>query len=228
MIPVYLKTAGTAEPADLFHYLVASNGVFLVKDTGLYRAVTEMPGVAGLERLKASLVLRVPKIPRDIVERIYGFFDYAWRNWNGEAVAFVYYAAGSGEFQADVPPQRLYRYRSLHGWRTERRVEYDFHPRPPGFLKLCDFHSHADMPAFFSATDDYDDREDGLRVVMGRMNRVVPDVRASFVAAGTRFTLGVEEVMEGFSHPAPVPAEWTRRLVCLNSEAARGGAHRRA
>src|ERR1022692_4442907 len=49
--------------------------------------------------------------------------------------------------------------------------EYGYLPRPASFLKIGDIHSHPDTSAFFSLTDDYDDSEDGLRMVMGNLNR---------------------------------------------------------
>jgi hypothetical protein len=94
--------------------------------------------------------------------------------------------------------------------------------RPAGFLKLGDAHSHGDSPAFFSSIDDRDDGEDGLRVVMGRLDRPRPDICVSFVANGTRFRLDVEDVLEDFTEPLPPPEAWTRRVACRYENARSG------
>jgi hypothetical protein len=114
----------------------------------------------------------------------------------------------------DAPPQRLTRYRTYRGWRTAGKVEYGSLPRPAGFLKLGDAHSHADSPAYFSSVDDRDDGEDGLRVVIGDLDRSRPDVDVSFVANGTRFKLDVQDVLEHFTVALAPPEAWTRRVTC--------------
>jgi hypothetical protein len=213
-ISVYLKTPEAGEPADTTYYVLAANGIFLAKRTPLFASITEARTVAGLEQQAPSLVLTFPKLPRNLLERIYGFFQFVYRKLDGEAVVFIYYSPERGEFHIDAPPQTLTRYRTYHGWRTAGNVEYGTLARPTGFLKLGDAHSHADCPAFFSSTDDRDDVEDGLRVVMGRLDRSQPDVCVSFVASGTRFKLEPGSILENFNEAEPPLEEWTRRVTC--------------
>lgn len=213
-IPVYLKTPEAGEPSDTTYYVLASNGVFLAKKTPLFASITQAPAVAGLEQQVPSLELSFPKLPRDLLERIYGFFQFVYKRLDGEAIVFIYFSPERGEFRVDVPPQTLTRYRTHHGWRTAGNVEYRSIPRPDGFLKLGDAHSHADCPAFFSSTDDRDDAEDGLRLVMGKLDRSQPDVCVSFVTCGTRFTLEPEGVLEDFTEPVPPAQAWTERVLC--------------
>lgn len=214
MIPLYLKTTDLSEPGDSTYYLLAANGAFLVKKAGLFSSVTEAKTVTGLQTQAPSVVLSFPKLPRDLIERIYGFFEFAYIRFDGEAVVFIYYSPERGEFHVDAPPQKLTRYRTHRGWRTEGKVEYSSISRPSGFLKLGDAHSHGDSPAFFSSVDDRDDGEDGLRVVMGNLDRAQPDVRVSFIANGTRFRLEASDVLEDFTSPVPPPETWTCRITC--------------
>jgi hypothetical protein len=212
---MYFKTAEFAEPSPWLYYLVTGKGNFLVKKTNLYSSVTEARVLPGLLEQESSLSLRFPKVPREIMEKMYGFFDAVYQQWEGEAVVFLYYAPESKEFRLAVPPQTLFRYRTLSGfWRTAQRVEYGYCPRPEGFLKLGDAHSHADLPAFFSCADDNDDKEDGLRITIGNLDRARPDVKVSFVVNRTRFILHPEDVIEEFSTPLPPPQEWLARVSC--------------
>jgi len=214
MIPLYLKTADFQEPRDLLYYLLASNGIFLVKNNALFRSVSAAPGIAGLASQEPETTLNFPKLPRELMEQVYGFFEFVFRKWEGEAVALLYYSLESGEFRVGIPPQKIFRYRGLRHWHTEGRVEYGYLPRPESFLKMGDIHSHPDTSAFFSRTDDYDDAEDGLHIVMGNLHRPPPDLRVSFVAGGTRFRLVTENVVESFGKPIPPPAEWVSQVVC--------------
>jgi hypothetical protein len=214
MIPLHLKTPDMTQPCDSTYYLVAANGVFLVKKAGLFTSVTEAKSVTGLEDQLPSVALAFPKLPRDLLGRIYGFFQLVYDRLDGEAIVFVYYSPEQDAFQAEAPPQRLTRYRTTRGWRTQGNVEYRSVTRPAGFLKLGDAHSHGDSPAFFSSIDDRDDGEDGLRVVIGRLDRPRPDVCVSFVANGMRFKLDVGDVLEDFTEPLSPPEAWTRRVAC--------------
>jgi hypothetical protein len=212
MIPLYLKTGELTDPDDELYYLVAGNGVFLVKRSEVFTAITRVQDVAGLEVQTPALTLTIPKLPRSLMEKIYGFFDIVYRRWDGEAVVFLFYSPENGRFHVDAPPQTLVRRRTSSGWRTESHVEYKSLPRPEGFLWLGDVHSHCDLGAFFSATDDHDDGQDGLRIVMGRLDRHQPDVCASFVTGGTRFELAAEDVIENFRGPVTPPPVWLERV----------------
>jgi PRTRC genetic system protein A len=225
---VYPKTSDLVDPGGSAYYLVAENGVFLVKQAGLFTSVTRARTVAGLQKQAPSLSLLFPRLPRRLVEQVYGFFRLAYERFDGEAVVLLYYSSERGEFHADAPPQWLTRRWTCRGWRTEGRVEYRAPPRPEGFLKLGDAHSHGGSAAFFSGLDDRDDREDGLRIVMGRLDRPRPEVRVSFVANGTRFRVRPRQVLESFNDAVPPPKEWIRRVTCRYEDDGRAGGSGRA
>jgi hypothetical protein len=214
MIPTYLNAPGLPEPADPVYLLVAANGTFLVNKTALFTSVTEARGVPWLEPQKPCVQLTVPKIPRQLMERIYGFFQAVCRRWGGEAVAFLYYAQATGDFGVAVPPQELRRYQCSGSWVVEPSVHYGSLSPVAGYTKLGDVHSHMNFPPFFSATDGRDDWQDGLRIVMGNLDRPVPAVKVSFIAQGVRFVLKNEDALEEFSRPLPPPRAWLDRVTC--------------
>jgi hypothetical protein len=214
MIPTFFKTGDFREPDTPLYYLVTANGLFLVRKTALFTSIGATSGVAGLEPQQPALALHFGRIPRQIMERVYGFFDWAWRQWQSEAILFLYYSPATGKFLLDAPPQTIYLYRRMGRWHAEGRVSYRALPRPEGYIKLGDLHSHAGLPAFFSAQDDYDDGEEGLKVVMGRMNRAIPETEVSFVAGQHRFALRPEEVLESFVVPMPPRRLWIQSFHC--------------
>lgn len=214
MIPTYLMTAGFQEPEDPIYYLVGANGCFLRRKTQLFTSVTAVSGVAGLEAVQPRLTWTFGKLRRELLESVYGFFDWAYREWESEAIVYLYYDPEKRSVLAHAPPQTVFRYRSGGRWYTEGRVEYEAVQRPGHLLKLGDIHSHGDLPAFFSSKDDEDDHEDGLRIVMGGLHRSRPDVRASFIASGVRFMLDSRSVMEEFDTPMPPPEAWIKSVSC--------------
>lgn len=212
MIPIRTKGKGSQEPDVPIYYLVAANGVFLVKKTTLYESVTLTDRIVGLAPQEPRLTLDLPKVPRELMERIYGFFDAVFRAYQSEAIVLVFYQPERREFLLRVPRQTVRRYRYAGSWHTEGHVAYDSVERPEGYLKIGDIHSHGSQGAFFSPVDDEDDHEDGLRMVMGRLNLRPPDLCASFVAGGYRFPLFADEVAEDFASPLEPPSEWMERV----------------
>jgi hypothetical protein len=219
MIPVYLKTSDFAEPSDMLYFLVTASGNFLVRKTELFTSITEVRELPGLSAQGEGVRLRLPRLPRALLEQMYGFFQAVYEQWEGEAIVFLYYSPKSATYRLEAPPQTLFRYQTfLGGWRTQMRVEYGYTPRPPGFLKVGDAHSHGDLPAFFSCTDDHDDQEDGLRITLGNLDRAAPDVSVSFVVNGRRFYLKPENILEPFSVPLAPPPEWMERVTIRESK----------
>lgn len=215
MIPFYVDTPEGPEPPEPIYYMVAANGTFLVNRTELYTAVTATRSLPGLLRREPSLDLAFPRLPRQLMERVYGFFKTVYLAWEGEAIVFLFYAPAERTFHVGVPPQTLFRYRSGDRWRTEGRVSYGYLPRGPGRIKLGDIHSHASAAGFFSCRDDADDAtHDGLRIVLGQMHRRQPDVSVSFVTQGTRFVLRAEDVVEDFRAALTPPRAWLRQVTC--------------
>lgn len=220
MIPIYRKTADFEEPPEAMYHLLTRDGLFRVLRTGLFTAVLKADGVPDLESQHSSLQLGFPRLPRKLIESVYGFFQTVFDRWEAEAIVLLYFSPAQRLFRVAVPSQTIYRYQIGSSWRTEGRVSYGYHARPEGFVKLGDAHSHADLPAFNSCVDDRDDREDGLRIVIGDLHRRFPSVSASFVAAGYRFRLTREEVIEDFLSPASPPEEWLAQVACESARPA--------
>jgi hypothetical protein len=214
VIPIYRKTAGFVEPPEPVYFLLSRDGLLLVQRNGLFRAAVKAEGVPELEGQKPYVELAFPKLPRELMESIYGFFQAVYDRWRAEGIVLLYYSPQQRVFRAAVPPQTIYCYQIGQRWYAEGRVKYGYHARPEGFVKLGDAHSHAYLPAFTSCVDDMDDREDGLRIVMGDLHRRVPSVSTSFVAGGHRFRLAAPTVIDDFAVPTAPPAEWLAQVTC--------------
>jgi proteasome lid subunit RPN8/RPN11 len=201
-------------PAALF-YEVASNGLFQVRDTHLYRAVTRVhTGVPGLLPAWEEVELRVPSLPSALLEEVLAFFRDAWRAYGGEAMVVIFYHV-SGEFRVGVPPQTVGGYYDTAGvFCSHHQLSYGRVAAPAGFERLGTIHSHANLPAYASAVDCMDEQyQDGLHAVFGELDRPVPSRSASFVANQVRFKLLPDEVMEeARMPPRAAPAEWMARV----------------
>ena len=203
MIQRYFKEPGFQDPKQPLYSLVASNGCFLVRNTVLFSSVTEAP-VPGLEPQRPSLTLHFGKLPREVMEKALGFFRWAWKTHGSEAIVLLFYNPKTRLFHVQAPPQTVHYAMS---------VKYTAIERPAGFLSVGDIHSHGGGMAHFSGTDDEDDKADGLRLVMGYVDKANPDICCSFIAGGTRFRVPVEDAAEDFHGVIEPPDEWKSQLT---------------
>jgi hypothetical protein len=216
ILPIVLKKTGWKEPDAALYYEVAANGVFQVRETGTYRAVTraqaEIPGLLPEEE---RVELRFPRLPASLLEEVFAFFREVYRRHRGEAIAILFYRPDTQEFRVDAPVQTLPGYRDWRGqWRASLHIDYDEAPRPAGFLRFGTIHSHADTSAFSSFTDCQDEQyHDGLHVVYGHVHSANPSRSVCFVAGGTRFRVEPKDALEDFAvRERPVRPEWMARV----------------
>ncbi len=215
--PIVLKDAPEQTPPGRLYYEVASNGVFQVKDTPLYHAVTQVTrDVPGLQPSEERLWMKFPPLPAGIVEDVLAFFHEVNRRWAGEAIALFFYQPETREYRVDVPPQRIPGYRDYTGkLRAYLRLDYGSVPRPEGFLPFGTVHSHAEFSAYSSGVDCDDERfrGDGLHVVYGHFGRPALSRSAAFVVNGRRFPLDPERVLPDCEVPdRPARREWMERV----------------
>ncbi len=218
--PVVLKTSTAEEPHVSLYYAVAENGIFQVRDTAIYRAVTRtLDRIPGLLPEYEHLRLKCPRLPRQPLEDVLAFFRAVYEQYQAEAVVLLFYRVETREFRIIAPPQTLLGRRRHDGrWRADHAVQYDNVPRPAGFVRFGTIHSHADLPAYSSGIDCADEQyEDGLHVVFGDFGLQPISVAAAFVANGVRFRLPPAEVLEPCQVlPRQPRSDW---MACIQLEA---------
>lgn len=215
IIPVYLKQKGFKGAVDSpFYFLVANKGVFLVKDTDLYRACVEVKGVPDLLSQEESIQLKIPKIPKTVVETGMGFFKAIFQRHRSEGMLLLFFSPTEG-FRLEAPRQTIYN--SWYGG-SYPSVEYENPPTPVGFTRLGTWHSHAAYSASHSREDHQDEvGEDGLHVVVGNLDLPIPSFSFSFMINGRRFLLKKEDVIEGYDQPIfPAPWSWLENVTYVD------------
>jgi len=213
--PVILRSSPATRLDARLYYEVAANGVFQVKETATYRAVTRVAGVPGLAPGEENLELRFPPLPAALLEPVLAFFREVYERFGGEAIVILFHRADTDEYRVAVPEQQIPCYRGHDGrWWPYLELDYGDVARPEGFLRFGTIHSHAAQAAYASATDCEDERfQDGLHVVYGHLDRSEPSRAASFVAGGVRFPLAPERALEACAVPQrPAPAGWLARV----------------
>jgi hypothetical protein len=221
LFPVHVKDAAYSPPDAAAFYLLTADGLFLERTTPLFSASIPVDQVPGLQPHRAALRLRIPRVPAHVIERAVAFFRVVYERWQGEGIVILFYAppseGRSARFFVDAPPQ-LIRGRLVDGrFQARLHLEYGSCDRPgPEFVKLGTIHSHAEVSATASCLDAADELyETGLHVIVGRVDRDVPELAAAFVAGRTRFKLAPEDVLSPLSAVRRVPPAWLGRVTAV-------------
>jgi hypothetical protein len=214
--PVVIKTpdGDSSEEVEArkarIHYVVASNGIFQVRELPTHRSVTRVSNaIPGLPEQTESIELHTPRLPRRLLEDTLAFFNEVYERYGGEAIVVPFYDPRARTFQMGVPPQRISAYVDYYGKRwAGSHLDYEGVELPKGHVRFGTIHSHGDLLAYASHTDCQDERfEDGLHVVFGSFKSAELSCSASFVAGGTRFVLEPQEVLEPCGVPDRGPPE---------------------
>lgn len=160
-----------------YDYLVAENGVFIRAHNPLIKATVCISDVEirGLSPFKENIELTHGKIPR----RLY------------DLALSVLIAGSDREQYLAITWENEYRLKIPTQERNSASVKYEKLPYP-----VMDIHSHGHMEAFFSCTDDSDEKGLRLYMVVGRLDTLLPEVKLRLGAYGYFIPLSVEEVFD--------------------------------
>ncbi|WP_008318596.1 Mov34/MPN/PAD-1 family protein [Leptolyngbya sp. PCC 6406] len=159
--------APTQSQGSLLDYWVASNGVF---------ALAQRPGLSALMPISAHSQpipglgplqpwLKLPLVPISLVQRMVTLAQAALPN---EILFHLVLAPGGGDWGLTVP-------RQSQG--PNHCKPLDTGPDSSAHRALMEVHSHGTHPAYFSRTDDQDERS-GFRLygVLGRLHQGQPEL----------------------------------------------------
>ncbi len=216
-LPLYVKTdADLPWPEHPAFYVLSRSGLFLCRNHPFFRSsVPARTWPSELAPHGASLELDYPRISREQMERIVGFFARVDELQSSEAAVLLVWDASAEALTVLVPPQTAGVIESRRGHRYPVDVRYEQPLDLPDHLTVVgDVHSHCDGPAYSSATDRHDEtHRPGLHVVVGRLYREPPELHCEIVVDGTRFEVDPSEVIEGYeARKEAVPAAWMDRV----------------
>jgi PRTRC genetic system protein A len=167
-----------------YQYILAANGLFIRAETHLFEAILLVAPctVRGLIPLSPHFRLKVPRIPARLLESILTDACRARRSDGGLNEVLYQFHHHGRTVQVKKPPQQA----------TSTSVKTAVGHTP---AVLCDLHSHGNMRAFWSSTDDADEQGARLYAVIGKLDSE-PELR---------LRVGVY----GYWRPLPVTAVFT-------------------
>ena len=190
-------------------YLPARDGkVYEIRDNALGRFITPVAGCDLLSDVRAGYTpaLGIPRIPMDLIMRIIAFFRYLTFNGAGkepkEALVNIYWDSQHEIFVVDTPEQIVSNV-SVHSnenldFLNERYIHY------------MDIHSHNTMRAYFSETDNADEKATRLYTVIGRLDKFFPEIKTRISNGGKFHEIEPSEVFEFIART--FPEEWKEKV----------------
>lgn len=168
--------------------------------------VTPTNHIHELSEVRAGFQPALPRIPYELFKRILAFFRYYMEQEHPlEVMVQIYWDSLKKRFLVVVP------YQHVSG------VEIRVPEEQPGqldeerFYYYADIHSHNIMPAFFSEQDNRDELATRLYIVVGRLQRPSPEIRARISNGGKFMEIPLEDVVE--VSPAEFPEYWTASVA---------------
>lgn len=200
-VPVYVLAEDMELPQEGTYYVVASNGIFLHKDTGLMKASFSVEGISPLIEYKATNSIRhcFEKIDEDLCYKVKNFFARVVEEHRSESCVILYYNpnAVGNKYTIVIPQQSV-----SHGGVTYRRKGLTFSEEfaGTGYLPIGTIHSHCDFQAFHSGTDHSDEVSwDGLHITFGHNDKDEFTISASMMMNGRRAKIDPKTILEGIT-----------------------------
>ena len=202
---------GTEGPlAKPITYVVAENGIFEVRMNAIGTFARKIAGVPGMGQVAAGFQPALPKIPWALFEQALSFFRAVMERHGGaEAYIQFFFNREEGQYFAHVPEQFV----SGGHVSFNRDAELEL-----AHVLVLEAHSHNTMGAFFSGTDNADERGDRIFLVVGHLDCPHPQVLIRYGIAGHHGPLAVDDI---FAPPAD------REAASWKAQTERGAERRR-
>ena len=196
---LYASVDEAMESGKVISFVPSEDGkVFEVRNSKMGTFIAPTEKATSFKKVRAGFIPALPKIPYNTLSEIIAFFkSYVDKNGAVEALAYIYWSFADSRYYVYVPKQIVGKSRvdsTLPDMDEEK------------FPLVMEIHSHNTMPGFFSPTDDSDEKATRLYTVVGRMDKVFPEIKTRMSCGGKFVEIEPEEVFEGYS--GTFPEKW--------------------
>lgn len=198
---IYIDEDTALKSGKAIAYVPSEDGnVYEIRSNtiGVFRAKAER--IRGLTDVKAGFTPALPLMPYTMLSEVIAFFRYfADRKNVCEALVNVYWDTKTDSYVVKVPKQVVGQ-ESVDAVLTERE----------DLVHVMDIHSHNHMAAQFSQTDDMDEKATRLYTVIGRLDKLFPDISTRISVGGKLVDINVSDV---FEYPfKDFPDDWVKNV----------------
>ena len=187
--------------------------VYEMRKTQLGTFTVPRDTVEELSQVSAGFKPALPLVPHALFTQILAFFKfYAAQEKPLETLVNLYWDTKMKRFLPVIPRQKVtgveIETMGEDGLDTERYIHY------------MDLHSHNIMPAFFSATDNADEKAARVYIVVGRLQDAQPQIMARISCSGHFQSIPLESVVEVYK--PNFPKHWQSSIITRARKAGGG------
>jgi len=191
-------------------YIMQGDGLYeqRINKLGTFTTRIAKVNIPGLEQnLNEGWQLNVPKIPASLLGTTVSFFRRIYAEHSSEVFLQFYWNTENNEYIIHCPKQTV----------GGASVKYDNDEMFSDQNKILVFeiHSHGNMGAFFSSTDDGDEKADRFFGVVGNISNYFPDLKIRVSIGGNKVDVSVEDLFdldEEMYHAETYPKDWAERI----------------
>lgn len=177
--------------------------IYEVRNNPIGTFIAEADSVSIFSNVRAGFIPALPKIPYSILSEIIAFFKtYVTEKQENEAMANIYWSFKDEKYCVHVPKQTV----------SKASVDTNLPDIDEDkFLLVMEVHSHNTMSAVFSKTDDKDEIATRLYTVIGRLNKVFPDITTRISVGGKHLVIDPSVIFDGIG--GEFPEKWKDAVV---------------
>lgn len=185
--------------------------VYEVRNNRIGTFIAEADKVTILKKVRAGFIPALPKIPCSILSEIIAFFKACITETSElEALAYIYWSFSDSKYYVYVPKQEVSK-NSVDTFLPDMNEEK--------FVLAMEVHSHNTMPAVFSHIDNKDERATRIYTVIGRLDKVFPDITTRISVGGKFVEINPNAVFEPIE--GDFPESW-KDAVCKRQPEEKG------
>ncbi len=184
--------------------------VYEMRKTEMGRFITPVSETNEIRKVRAGFIPALPLIPAKTLFYILRFFKYMAYQGSYEALANIYWDKQAERFVVDIPEQKVSR-ASVSG---RPSAAFD----SSRYIHYMDIHSHNNMNAFFSKTDDRDEKAARVYAVVGRVSGFFPEIKVRIANSRSFVEIDPSEVFESIVAVRDFPEEWKSAVLMESDE----------
>ena len=174
--------------------------VYEMRNNEMGKFTTRSVGNSMLSEARAGFTPALPLISFKQLFEIISFFKLMAQDGNNEALANIYWDKQEKMYITDIPQQTV----GIFSVKGEINPAYD----NDRYIHYMDVHSHNTMNAFFSATDDDDEKATRVYAVVGKVLNYFPEIKVRISNGGTFHEIAPSVVFEEYNRMTKFASVW--------------------
>jgi len=198
---VYVNIDEAEASGKLITLFPARDGnVYEMRNTEMGRFITKAANNDVMREVKAGFTPALPPVPLRQLQDIISFFKMMAKDGNNEALANLYWDKQDEKFITDIPQQSV----SMFAVKGQINPAYD----NDRYIHYMDIHSHNSMGAYFSATDDADEKATRVYAVVGNVLSYFPEIKVRISNGGKFLEIDPCVVFEDWGKASKLAMKW--------------------